>query len=132
MEEPAYLQRVGVHPECHCSFTSSGTEEPFILNIPQDLSPRSERQFTTGPSVSFSKWYFSVRALLYAFYLSLFRDVEQFYDISAATPVFDDVGYLKLRGAGPNSLLTALVHSRVFDHHLTVGLTSSCDVALRG
>lgn len=130
MEEPAYLQCVRVHAEYERSFTSSGTEEPFILNIPQNLSPRSERQFAVGPSVSFSKWYFTVRALFYTFYLSLFRDVEQFCDTSAATPVFDDVGFLKSRGAGPNSLLAALVHSRVFDHHVTVGLGPGWNVAL--
>ena len=130
MEEPPRLQRVRLRAESHRSFTSSGTEEPFILNIPQSLSPRSEREFAIGPSVSFSIWYFRVRAIFYAFYLSLFRGVEQFCDTSVTPPAFDDVGFLKSHGAGPNSLLAALVHSRVFDHHLAVGLGCFCDVAL--
>lgn len=70
--------------------------------------------------MSFSQWYFNVRALFYTFHFSLFRDVEQFCDTSVTPPTFDDAGFLKSREAGPNSLLAALVHSRVFDHHLNV------------
>lgn len=84
-----------------------------------------------APTVSFSQWYFNVRALFYTFHFSLFRDVEQFCDASVTPPTFDDAGFLKLREAGPNSLLAALVHSRVFDHHLNVGLGTVWNVALR-